>query len=118
MSVAVMNLLMAMMVVHGSRVDVGRVRVGIGLRWGHIVNLSLLLDNLELDSGLNNLHVVHGLVSVRRNDVLINMLHWMGVLLVAVCLLLFSRSMLNRLMSGLVAEIQAHLGGMTKLHTT
>ena len=101
---AVMNLLMAMMLVHGSRVNVCRVGVGISLLWGHIVNLSLLLDNLELDSGLYNLHVVHRLVSVRRNVVHrlgmgmlhrlgIGMLHRLGLLLVAVSLLLGSAMM-------------------------
>ena len=134
---AVMNLLMAMMLVHGSRVNVCRVGVGISLLWGHIVNLSLLLDNLELDSGLYNLHVVHRLVSVRRNVVHrlgIGMLHRLGLLLVAVSLLLGSammviclffiaiglllgRCMLNRLMR-LVAEIHTHLSGVTKLKST
>ena len=134
---AVMNLLMAMMLVHGSRVNVCRVGVGISLLWGHIVNLSLLLDNLELDSGLYNLHVVHRLVSGRRNVVHrlgMGMLHRLGLLLVTVSLLLGSammviclffiaiglllgRCMLNRLMR-LVAEIKTHLGGVTKLMST
>ena len=66
-----MDMLDLMMVVLGGLVDVSGVGLGISVRWGHILNLSLLLDDLELDRGLHNLNVVHGLVVVMRSDVVL-----------------------------------------------
>ena len=91
-----------MMVVLGGLVNVSGVGLGISVRWGHILNLSLLLDDLELDRGLHNLNVMHGLVAVLRSDVvliymldlldwlmdMLDLLDWLGLLLVAVSLLL------------------------------
>ena len=101
-----------MMVVLGGLVNVSGVGLGISVRWGHILNLSLLLDDLELDRGLHNLNVMHGLVAVMRSDVvliymldlldwlmdmldlldwlmdMLDLLDWLGLLLVAVSLLL------------------------------
>ena len=91
-----------MMVVLGGLVNVSGVGLGISVRWGHILNLSLLLDDLELDRGLHNLNVMHGLVLVMRSDVvliymldlldwlmdMLDLLDWLGLLLVAVSLLL------------------------------
>ena len=66
-------------------------RGSVGVRWSNVLDLGLLLNNLELDSGLHNLDVMHGLGFLNMMvmllywlNMMVMLLYWLGSLSITV----------------------------------